>query len=176
MKHFFERLQEVIDKKNLTQAELSAISGIEKATISRWKKLTGNQLPGKRSLERIVLASGCTIEWLREGKGPMFQPGREPDQVSISGISYREPPPHQQGTSTEPEQHGVYTAQDFRRTCISMFEPIIEYIAERYGTKPSDIERFKADFTENMHAYRRWLYLEDEKKRAGNFGENGPEN
>jgi hypothetical protein len=94
-------------------------------------------------------------------------------ELRISSASYREEQSLPQ-SATEPEQTRTYATQDFRRTCIGMLEPIIEYIAESYGTRPSDIERFKADFVERMPEYQLWLYGEVGKKRAGGCDKDGP--
>ena len=154
-----------MDKKNLTQAELSAISGIEKATISRWKNLKEGKLPSKSSLTKISNALKCRVGYLRDGSEPMFWPENDPT-AQISSISYKEQQGVQKPLSAEPDQtESHYAAQQFRDRCIGLFGPVFEYIADRYGTKDSDIERFKFDFMTAMPDYRLWLYGSEKKKQ-----------
>ena len=138
------------------QKDLAGVLGISEAAVSDAKK---NKNIPENWLKTIEEKFNVRAD---------ISPGKEPGQVSISGISYRESPEHPPGLSTEPEQPRCYVAQDFRRTCIGMLEPIIEYIAEHYGTRPSDVERFKLDFMAAMPDFRLWLYGSKEKKPAAN--------
>jgi transcriptional regulator with XRE-family HTH domain len=60
----------------LTQAELAVKSGINESTISRWRK--SEELPSKRSLQKIAVALSTTVDWLSDGTGPMIIDGMIP--------------------------------------------------------------------------------------------------
>jgi transcriptional regulator with XRE-family HTH domain len=52
-----------------TQKELSAVSGIDNGTISRWKN--GKIGPNDDSLRKLSEVLGCSFEWLKYGKGEL---------------------------------------------------------------------------------------------------------
>lgn len=60
----FERIEDEIEKRNITRAELSRISGIDESTIRNWKKTE----PKARMLYDVAQALGLSMEYLLTGK------------------------------------------------------------------------------------------------------------
>ena len=56
------RIRELIEKRGLTQAQVSAKSGLPAATISHF--VTGFRTPGTSTVRRLADALGVTVEYL----------------------------------------------------------------------------------------------------------------
>lgn len=60
--NFSERLKQVMDEKNMTQAELSSLTGIGKSSISQY--LSGKNEPNQKRTEKIADALQCSAAYL----------------------------------------------------------------------------------------------------------------
>ena len=82
---FSERLNEALEIKNISPAELSRQSGIIEATISNYRK--GKYKPKQPNLEKIAKALNVSVAWLLGVDVPM-QPSYDDtfDIFSIPGI------------------------------------------------------------------------------------------
>jgi transcriptional regulator with XRE-family HTH domain len=65
---FFERLRFVIALKKMSQKHLSEQLGVDKGTISRWRK----KPPSIGNVMKICEVIGCNYEWLADGTGEPF--------------------------------------------------------------------------------------------------------
>lgn len=83
-KRFSERLRLVLYKKRWTATRLADETGIDISTISRWK--VKGTTPRLGSLEKIAAATGCNIEYLQDGTGPMYpEENRGRTNIQIGG-------------------------------------------------------------------------------------------
>jgi transcriptional regulator with XRE-family HTH domain len=60
--NFAERLKLTMDEKNMSQTELSALTGIGKSSISQY--LSGKNEPNQKRIEKIANALGCSTAYL----------------------------------------------------------------------------------------------------------------
>jgi transcriptional regulator with XRE-family HTH domain len=59
---FAKNLKKVMDEMNMTQAELSALTGIGKSSISQY--LSGKNEPNQKRIEEIADALECSVAFL----------------------------------------------------------------------------------------------------------------
>lgn len=57
-----DRIKQLIETRGLTQAQLSAKSGLPPATVSHF--ITGFRTPGTSSLQKLSAALGVSVEYL----------------------------------------------------------------------------------------------------------------
>lgn len=62
MTEFKDRLNEALDMRNMTAAELSRLSGVNEGAISQYRK--GSYKANQQSLEKIAKALNVSIPWL----------------------------------------------------------------------------------------------------------------
>ena len=62
MTEFKDRLNEALDMRNMTAAELSRLSGVKEGAISQYRK--GSYKANQQSLEKIAKALNVSIPWL----------------------------------------------------------------------------------------------------------------
>lgn len=62
MTEFKDRLNEALDMRNITAAELSRLSGVNEGAISQYRK--GSYKANQQSLEKIAKALNVSIPWL----------------------------------------------------------------------------------------------------------------
>ena len=80
---FAERLDNLLGTLSWTRSELAEKCGITKPTVYRWKSHNGK--PSSRSIDKIVLATGVSKDWLVSGTGPMFS-GCADDKDQVFGV------------------------------------------------------------------------------------------
>ena len=79
---FSQRLDALLKTLSWTKAELANECGISRSTVRRW--LSQGRIPNSRSLDRIVLATGVSKDWLASGSGRMFSGcAADKDQVFL---------------------------------------------------------------------------------------------
>ena len=79
---FSQRLDDLLKTLSWTKAELANKCGISRNTVRRWK--SQGRIPNSRSLDRIVLATGVSRNWLASGAGRMFSGcAADKDQVFL---------------------------------------------------------------------------------------------
>ena len=76
-----ERLKELINKLSISQAEFGRKIGVKPSTVSDWLK--GRINPSTRTLKIIEDTFNVNPEWLREGKGEMFLPAIEEEEIVV---------------------------------------------------------------------------------------------
>ena len=80
-----ERLIEAMQRKNMKQAELSRLTGIDKSSISLY--ISGKYSPKGDKLYKLSLALGVSPAWLSGFNAPMIDnPTADVDVFSIPGI------------------------------------------------------------------------------------------
>jgi transcriptional regulator with XRE-family HTH domain len=87
--NFSERLKKVMDEKNMTQAELSSLTGIGKSSISQY--LSGKNEPNQKRTEQIADALQCSAAYLN-GLTTCSDPTDEPNglkNVSVDEAAKR---------------------------------------------------------------------------------------
>ena len=62
MKNYFERIDELRKKQNMTLAQLAKKSGVSAITLTNWK--SGKTEPQPSKLGRVAMALNTTIEYL----------------------------------------------------------------------------------------------------------------
>lgn len=60
----FERIEEELDRKGMTRAELSRLSGVDESTIRNWKKTE----PKAVTLDKVARALGVPLSYLVTGE------------------------------------------------------------------------------------------------------------
>lgn len=79
---FSQRLDDLLETISWTKAELANKCGLNPTTISRWK--TQERRPSSRSIDKLVLVTGVSRDWLTTGTGQMFSGcADDKDQVFI---------------------------------------------------------------------------------------------
>ena len=79
---FSQRLDDLLKTLSWTHAELANKCGISRSTVRRWQ--TQGRIPNSRSLDRIILATGVSRNWLASGAGRMFSGcAADKDQVFL---------------------------------------------------------------------------------------------
>jgi len=79
---FSQRLDDLLKTLSWTHAELATKCGISRSTVLRWQ--SQGRIPNSRSLDRIVLATGVSRDWLASGAGRMFSGcAADKDQVFL---------------------------------------------------------------------------------------------
>ncbi len=59
---FVRHLKGIMETRNMTQTQLSALSGLSKASISQY--LSGKNKPTMAALEKLAVALECTVDYL----------------------------------------------------------------------------------------------------------------
>lgn len=92
MKMFKQRLQMLIDSKNLTQREVAEALEINEARVSEW--LSGKvESPRRTSIKNIAKMFSCDFEWLAHGIGEPFPAGfKSTDYGQLGRITSGMPP------------------------------------------------------------------------------------
>ena len=67
-----ERLQEVINQLNISQAELARKAGVGKGLISNYLNPNDNKQPGGQFALKLEKTLGVSSDWLLEGEGEIF--------------------------------------------------------------------------------------------------------
>lgn len=67
---FSQRLDDLLETLSWTRAELAHKCGITHQTVYRWK--SQNRNPAPRSIDKIILVTGVSKDWLTSGQGRMF--------------------------------------------------------------------------------------------------------
>jgi len=150
---FFERLREAMYLKRLrTQKELSAATGIDNGTISRWKKKKID--PNDDSLRKLSEVLGCSFEWLKYGKGEIEAESKT-EAVSKKVLATIEP--GNKGKKRRLLEAGKQITQ--KDNSLRM---LIEWMDDYFGNDPDQILPFIFDLARQYPTFSEFL----EKKRA----------
>lgn len=83
-----DRIRQVRQTANLTQAELAEALGVSQPTVNRWE--TGETEPSRATLEQLADATGAAPEWLAFGRPAVREAaagdGAQPEIVIPAGV------------------------------------------------------------------------------------------
>lgn len=111
IKEFSERLRRLLYEKRWNQSKLAKKTGIDIGTISRWK--VRGSIPHNDSLEKIVTATGCSFDWLRDNKGEMFPKEKGTSYSNVQIQSGRDTLHHSTKTGSRTETKGCNRCSGF---------------------------------------------------------------
>lgn len=127
-KFFSQRLQYLVDNKNISQIELAKEVDVTGAMVSKW--LSGKvATPRRTTLQKLSTFFGCSIEWLVDGKGKPFPTTQEPNA--------KDQP------ATVPQQDETFSIKE----TLSMATELLESESEYKNALATNIRLFHQAFT-----------------------------
>jgi transcriptional regulator with XRE-family HTH domain len=162
MKQFKDRIQYLMDIKNLNQSDIAEGIGTNKSRVHEWVKGTIKQ-PQRKTLRKIAGFTSCELDWLETGKGDPFPPEKEETAETITTFDRRKAAKEIDTTLAQ------LNRLRFKQQCGSVFfDDFFDYVAENYGEDQEGVAAFLSELY-NIHPnYRSWK----EKKNAGETDKN----
>lgn len=115
---FFNRLRVLIAYVGMNQTDLAKAIEVDKGTVSRWKDVD-NQ-PSLGSIVKICDATGASLEWLKDGVGPMFK--YQPPPGDAVCFNFKTDPPQKPGEAGKVAEPGQHTTMDSLFMCKVVLE------------------------------------------------------
>jgi len=91
MSIFFDRLEIALRHAGLNKTELACKIGVQKETISRWRK----HRPYPRMIDKLTSLLGVSRAWLENGIGEMVVAATEPQRETIAESNITEAAPRE---------------------------------------------------------------------------------
>ena len=158
---FKERLQYLIDRKNIQQKDLAIGVGINDSRITDWLKGKVEQ-PRRSTITKLAGFFGCNIEWLASGDGAPFE-----EEHAKNLTTYETKTNNLTQTIKEEEAQQVRMYRKLAKMDADVLHEIQTWLEDMERIKPGFTGWFRLEFQNRFPEFDDWKEKITKNSRTG---------
>jgi transcriptional regulator with XRE-family HTH domain len=145
-----QRLQNVMNLRNIAPKDLKKDLGFDKSQVSRWT--SDKVTPQGDTINKLASYLQCDARWIKHKQGVSPQIEREATTRSQL-VDFQE----EKSKFELIESNNRLLREKFKEKCCVLFDDFFDYIAETYGEDKDAVDEFLERLQQMDHSYASWL-------------------